>query len=90
MPSSSADDLRERRLVALALGLHRQPQHRLAGRVHPQLGAVGHAEAEDVHVLARAGADALGEEADADADAHQPLLAAARALPPACSGRSSS
>ena len=43
------------------------PHHRLAGRVHAQLGAVGHAQAEDVHVLARPGADGLGEERDADA-----------------------
>ena len=53
---------------------------RLAGRVHAQLAAVGHAEAEDVHVLARAGADALGEEREADA--HQ---LAARARFSACS-----
>ena len=33
----------------------------------PAARAVGHAEAEDVHVLARAGADGLGEERDADA-----------------------
>ena len=61
------DDLGERRLVALALGLHREPHDGLAGRVDPQLAAVGHAEAEDVHVLARPGADGLGEERDADA-----------------------
>ena len=61
------DDLGERRLVALTLGLHRQPHHGFAGRVHAQLAAVGHAEAEDVHVLARAGADRLGEERHADA-----------------------
>ena len=47
--------------------LHGEPHLRLAGGVHPQVAAVGHAEAEDVHVLARAGADALGEERDADA-----------------------
>ena len=59
--------------------LHREPQQRLAGRVDAQLAAVGHAEAEDVHVLARAGADALGEERQADA--HQ--LAVAPASRPA-------
>ena len=61
------DDLGERRLVSLALRHHRQSDHRLAGRVHPQLAAVGHAETEDVHVLPRSGADGLGEERDADA-----------------------
>ena len=69
-------DLGEGRLVALALGLHAEAHHRLAGGVHPQLAAVGHAQAEDVHVLAGPGAHALGEEAEADA--HQlapgPLL----------------
>ena len=39
----------------------------LAGRMHAQLGAVVHRQAEDVHVTARTGADALGEEGDADA-----------------------
>ena len=70
------DDLGERRLVALALALHGDPDDGLAGGVHPQLAAVGHAEAEDVHVLARAGADGLGEERDADAHqlAARPLL----------------
>ena len=61
------DDLGERRLVALALGLNRQPHNGFAGRVHAQLAAVGHAEAEDVHVLARAGTDGLGEERHPDA-----------------------
>ena len=61
------DDLGERRLVALALALHRQPQLGLAGGVDAELAAVGHAEPEDVHVLARAGADTLGEERQADA-----------------------
>ncbi len=60
------DDLRERRLVALALALHRQPYDGLAGRVHAQLAAVGHPEPQDVHVLAGTGADGLGEERDAD------------------------
>ena len=78
-PELLGDDLGERRLVALALGLDADPELRLAGRVHAQLGAVVHPEAEDVHVLARAGADRLGEERDADP--HQ--LAALAPLPPA-------
>ncbi len=61
------DQLRERGLVALALGLHGDREHRLPGRVHPQVGAVGHAQAEDVHLAARAGPDRLGEEAQPDA-----------------------
>ena len=61
------DDLRERRLVALPLRLAADADHRLARRVHPQVGAVVHGQPEDVHVLARPGADALGEEGDADA-----------------------
>src|SRR6201999_1133361 len=69
------DDLRERRLVALALRLRRERHDGLAGRVHAQVRAVVHRQPEDVHVRARAGADALGEERDADA--HQ---LAARAL----------
>ncbi len=79
------DDLRERRLVTLALGLNRQPHNGFAGRVHPQLAAVGHAETEDVHVLARAGADSLGEERHADA--HQLAALAAFSF---CSSRSAS
>ena len=66
-PELLGDDLRERRLVALALRLRADADHGLAGRVHPQVGAVVHREPEDVHVLARPGADALGEEGDADA-----------------------
>ena len=53
--------------MPLALAHARHPQDRLAGGVDAQLAAVGHAEAEDVHVLARPGADGLGEERDADA-----------------------
>ncbi len=75
------DDLRERRLVALALAHAGHAYDGLAGGVHPQLAAVGHAEAEDVHVLARTGADRLGEERDADA--HQlAALALLRLLAP--------
>jgi hypothetical protein len=66
-PDLLGDDLRERRLVTLPLGLDRQPDDGLAGRVDAQFAAVGHAEAEDVHVLARSGADGLGEERDPDA-----------------------
>ena len=53
--------------MALALGLHRKAHHRFTGRVDAQLTAVGHAQAEDVHILARAGADSLGEEGHPDA-----------------------
>ena len=67
MPELLGDDLGERRLVALALGLNRKPHNGFAGRVHAQLAPVGHAEAEDVHVLARPGADGLGEERHPDA-----------------------
>ena len=59
-------DLGEGRLVPLPLGLHREADHRLAGGVDPQLAAVGHAEAEDVHVPAGPGADPLREERQAD------------------------
>ncbi len=65
-PDLLGDDLGERGFVALALGLHTQTYNSLAGGVNPQFTAVGHAEAEDVHVLARAGTDRFGEEADAD------------------------
>ena len=70
------DDLGERRLVALALRLRRQRHDGLARRVHAQVGAVVHRQPEDVHVLARAGADALGEERHADPHqlAARPLL----------------
>ena len=50
---------------------------------HAQRRAVVHAQAEHVHVLARAGADRLGEERDAD-----PHQLAPRPLPAACSRRS--
>ena len=65
-PELLGDDLRERCLVALALGLAADAELRLAGRVHAQLGAVVHPQTEDVHVLARSRADGLREEADAD------------------------
>ncbi len=61
------DDLRERRLVALPLRLAADADHRLARRVHAQVGAVVHRQPEDVHVLARARADAFGEEGHSDA-----------------------
>jgi hypothetical protein len=65
-------DLGEGGLVALALGLHRQPRHGLARRVHPQLRAVRHAQTQDVHVLAGTRVDRLGEEGDADAHERRP------------------
>ena len=61
------DYLGERRLVPLALRLGADADDRFAGRMHAQVGAVVHREPEDVHVLARPGADALGEERHADA-----------------------
>ena len=66
-PELLGDDLRERRLVPLALRLHAELEDRLAGRMHAQLGGVEHAQAGDVVVLALAGADHLGEAGDADA-----------------------
>src|SRR5207249_9403072 len=60
------DDLGERRLVPLALGLGAHAQDGLAGRVHTQLRAVEHAQAEDVEVGAVAGPHHLGEARDAD------------------------
>ncbi len=58
------------------LRLNRKSQHRFTGRVNAQFAPVGHAQAEDVHVLARPGAHRLGEERHTDA--HQfaagPLL----------------
>src|ERR687898_895853 len=65
-PELLGHDLGEGRLVALALGLRADAHHGLAGRVHAQVRAVVHRQAEDDHVLARPGAHALGEERDAD------------------------
>ena len=67
------DDLGERRLVPLALRLHREPDDGLAGGVDAQLASVGHAETQDVHVLARPRTHRLGEEGDADAHQLAPL-----------------
>ena len=67
-PELLGDDLGERRLVALALRLHAELEHRLAGRVHAQLGRVEHAQPDDVELLAVAGADDLGERREPDAD----------------------
>ena len=67
------DDLRKGRLVSLTLRLDRDPYHGLARRVDPQLSTVGHPEAEDVHVLARASANTFGEEAEADPHQLAPL-----------------
>ncbi len=77
-------DLGERRLVALPLRLHRDSQHGLAGRMHPQLRAVGHAKAKNVHVLTRPCSNRLGEEADADTHERtwRRLLATLRRLLP--------
>ena len=61
------DDLGERRLVALALGLDADPGQDLAGRMDPDLARIEHLQAEDVEVVRRPGADDLGEAADADA-----------------------
>ena len=61
------DDLGERCLVPLPLGLDRESDDGLPGRVDAEFAPVGHAETEDVHVLAWAGTDRLGEERDADA-----------------------
>src|SRR5215467_294362 len=51
------DHLRERRLVSLTLRLARHAKHRRTRGVHPEFGAVGHAESHDVHVLARSRTD---------------------------------
>ena len=76
MPISCGDDLGERGLVPLALGLHGDADDGGAGGVDRQLAAVGHGEPGQVHLLARAGAHRLGEERDPDP--HQ--LAARAAL----------
>src|SRR5204863_8431237 len=54
-------DLRERGLVALALRLAAHAEYGLAGGVHAQVGAAGHADADDVHVPSPPGAYRLGE-----------------------------
>ena len=59
--------------MALALGLYRKTDDGLSRRVHAQLATVGHAEAQDVHVLSGPGADRLGEKGDADAHELAPL-----------------
>src|SRR5437867_7295626 len=66
-PELLGDYLRERGLVTLALRLHAQPHHRLAGPVHADLAGVEHLDAEDVELLRRAGADDLREARDANA-----------------------
>src|SRR5207248_1303559 len=68
-------DLGEGGFVALALRLHTHPQKRFAGRVHAKLGAVEHAQAEDVELRSVPGAHHLGEAGDADAG-HLALLPA--------------
>ena len=71
------DDLGERRLVPLTLGLDADRQLGGAGRRDPQCGAVVHPQPGDVHVLPGSGADRLGEERDP----HPHQLPAARAWP---------
>ena len=68
------DDLRERRLVALALRLDAELEDRLPGRMDAQLGRVEHLDPEDVVLAARARADDLGEAREADPD-QPPFLA---------------
>src|SRR3954451_15279643 len=61
------DDLGVRRLVALSLRLRRDLGMNLARRVDADEDAVVHLEPDDVEVVRGAGADDLGEAADADA-----------------------
>ena len=67
-PELLSDDLRERRFVALALRLDAELEHRLAGRMDAELGAVVHPQAGDVVLRAVPGAHDLGEGGEADAD----------------------
>ena len=63
-------------LVRLALALGAEPRDRAAGGMDPDLAGIEHADAQDVAVAGRPGADDLGEERDADAHqlAPRPLL----------------
>ena len=61
------DDLRPRRLVALALMARAGAHDARAGRVDADFGAVEHLDAHDVEVLARTRADDFGKRRDADA-----------------------
>src|SRR3981081_3166155 len=60
-PQFISHDLRERRLVTLALALDPELEDRLAGRMHAQLRRVEHPQPGDVVVLAGAGAHDLRE-----------------------------
>src|SRR5690606_28972152 len=60
-------DLGVGRLVPLPLALGAEPGDRRARRVDADLAAVEHADAQDIAVTRRAGADDLGEEGDTDA-----------------------
>src|SRR5262249_16951898 len=61
------DDLRERRLVALALRLHTDSREYLARWMDADLARVEHLQAEDVEIVGRACPDNFRERADADA-----------------------
>src|SRR5207244_3933178 len=74
------DDLGEGRLVALTLRLGADLEYGLAARVHPELGAVEHLDADDVELPAVAGAERLGHGGDTDADV-APVLAGLGLLP---------
>src|SRR5262249_41689855 len=63
-----ADDLRKRRLVALALRLDAELEDRLARRMHAQLGGIEHLDPDDVVLAARPCADDLRERGEADAE----------------------
>src|SRR5215472_16500269 len=59
-------DLREGRGMALALADRAEPRDRAPRRVDANLARIEHAQAKDVAILDRAGADDLCEKADAD------------------------
>ena len=67
--------------MPLTLGDRAHAGDNTAGRVDPDLGAVEHANAQDVAVSARPGPDYLGK--GDDADAHQLALGALFGLLPA-------
>ena len=78
MPELLGDDLGEGRLVALALGLDAELEHRLAGGMDAELGRVEHPQPGDVVLLAVPRADHLGEGGEADPE--QPPFLARRGL----------
>src|ERR1700724_13292 len=63
----ACQDLSEGRGVPLALADRSEPRDRTPRRVYPDLARIEHAEAKDVAILHRAGADDLSEETDANA-----------------------